>query len=68
MSKAKKPKNPVSDKQGKWKEGVFRGGGWGDGARGARLSFRYGGVPGYRNRTLGFRIVKNTPKKEKRDE
>ena len=71
MSKDKKPKNPVSDEQVDKKWGgsanrVFRGGGWYDDARFARLSRRLYLDPSYRNHGyLGFRIVRNTPKDPK---
>ena len=71
--KSKNPKNPVSDEQVNKKWGgtasrVNRGGCWYGDARYARLSSRNFVDPGYRRRYLGFRIVRNIPKKEKRDE
>ena len=73
MSKKQPPKNPVSDEQENKEWGgpanrMDRGGSWRGGAWLARLSRRDHYVPGPRNRPLGFRIVKNIPKKEKRDE
>ena len=70
---SKKSKNPVSDEQvdkewGGTADRVGRGGSWGDDARLARLSYRGDFGPSDRYRYLGFRIVKNIPKKEKRDE
>ena len=36
---------------------VLRGGGWYNGARGCRVSFRFNGSPGARNSSGGFRVV-----------
>ena len=35
---------------------VYRGGSWGSYARRVRAAYRLGGVPGYRHRSLGFRL------------
>ncbi len=42
---------------------VIRGGSWGNGARDARVSDRYGLHPGDEFSFLGFRIAKNESKK-----
>jgi formylglycine-generating enzyme required for sulfatase activity len=39
---------------------VFRGGGWRDGARGARVSARSDRDSGYRSRVLGFRLARRS--------
>jgi formylglycine-generating enzyme required for sulfatase activity len=36
---------------------VYRGGSWGDSARGARVAYRGGPVPGGRDSRLGFRVA-----------
>jgi len=38
---------------------VFRGGGWGDDARGCRSAFRLNNEPGYRVRVLGVRLARS---------
>ena len=71
MSKDKKPKNPVKDKEERWiSYRMYRGESWFDVARRARLSYRNYDDPSDRSRYLGFRIVKNIPKdpKEKKNE
>ena len=37
---------------------VNRGGSWNHAAQGARVALRNGGVPGYRNDNLGFRLMR----------
>ena len=64
---SKKPKNPVNDKKGSYR--VVRGGYWGHYPSTLRSAQRYGFGPGNRpTNGDGFRIVRNIPKKEKRDE
>ena len=69
---SKKPKNPVSDEQEDKKWGgsadrVIRGGNWISIPNYLRSAQRSGGGPSARN-YFGFRIVKNIPKKDKKDE
>ena len=64
MSKDKKSKNPVKDKQ--VSNRVSRGVIWFNFALIARLSLRHSrDYPGHRRNRLGFRIVKNIPKEKK---
>ena len=70
---SKKPKNPVSDEQENKEWGgsanrVVRGGFWNYSPNYLRSAQRYLSGPGYRHNGLGFRIVKNIPKKDKKDE
>ena len=39
---------------------VMRGGGWGDGASGARVSYRYGYAPSYSSYYIGFRVARSS--------
>ena len=72
MSKDKKPKNPVSDEKGS-NRGT-RGGSARSSSFKMRSARRYFNGPSIRpdihlgGMRFGFRIVKNIPKKEKRDE
>jgi formylglycine-generating enzyme required for sulfatase activity len=36
---------------------IFRGGSWGSNSRDCRSAFRYGGVPGFTDHSVGFRVV-----------
>ena len=40
---------------------VNRGGSWNDSARSARVAYRFGGGPGYRIVSLGFRLARSVP-------
>ena len=67
MSKDKKSKNPVKDKKDSWR--VIRGGFWFNEPDTLRFAQRRNHDPSDRYSSGGgFRIVKNIPKKEKRDE
>ena len=65
MSKDKKPKNPVSEEG---RSRILRGGGWFRSADDMRSSYRNRSTPVYRDVYGGFRIVRNIPKEEKKNE
>jgi formylglycine-generating enzyme required for sulfatase activity len=53
-------KSPVEDPKGPemGEDRIVRGGSWGDDPRFLRVSYRYGGAPGYRNGLVGFRCAR----------
>ena len=63
---SKKPKNPVKDEEGS--DRVTHGGNWYYRSSYLPSARRVNRTPDYRRNFSGFRIVKNTPKKEKKDE
>ena len=54
-------KNPIADKKDSSR--VYRGGSWDDCPKFVRASDRFYGVPAAQSNTLGFRLVKNIPKR-----
>lgn len=56
-------KQPIKDEKNSYR--VYRGGSWNNNARNTRVSIRLRSRASLRNRYLGFRIVRNKPKKEK---
>ena len=54
-------KNPIKDE--KSEAHVDRGGSWGSIPKRVRASFRGGNFPSYQFYNLGFRLVKNIPKR-----
>ena len=54
-------KNPINDEKDSLR--VFRGGSWRHGPGGVRASYRSLDDPAHRSYYLGFRLVKNVPKR-----
>ena len=54
------PSGSVTDPEGPWSgsDRVVRGGGWADNARNVRSATRGGDSPGYRDNSVGFRLVR----------